>query len=35
MEKLGMRRWRTMPFEDWMLSVWAMTAADLPTRTDF
>ena len=28
MEKLGMRRWRTMPFEDWTLSIWAMTAAD-------
>ncbi|HET6918610.1 MAG TPA: GNAT family N-acetyltransferase [Jiangellaceae bacterium] len=26
MEKLGMRRWRTMPFEEWDLSVWAMTA---------
>jgi hypothetical protein len=31
MEKLGMHQWRTMPFEDWTLSVWAMTAAD---RTD-
>jgi len=28
MEKLGMRRWRTMPFEVWTLSIWAMTAAD-------
>jgi RimJ/RimL family protein N-acetyltransferase len=28
MEKLGMRRWRTMPFEDWRLSIWAMTASD-------
>jgi RimJ/RimL family protein N-acetyltransferase len=28
MEKLGMRRWRTMPFEVWNLSIWAMTASD-------
>ncbi|HMG32011.1 MAG TPA: GNAT family N-acetyltransferase [Jiangellaceae bacterium] len=28
MEKLGMRRWRTMPFEDWNLSIWAMTAPE-------
>ena len=28
MEKLGMHRWRTMPFEDWTLSIWAMTAAE-------
>jgi len=28
MEKLGMRRWRTMSCEVWTLSVWAMTAAD-------
>lgn len=30
MEKLGMSRWRTMPFEVWTLSIWAMTAADRP-----
>ena len=30
MEKLGMSRWRTLPFEGWTLSVWAMTAADRP-----
>jgi RimJ/RimL family protein N-acetyltransferase len=30
MEKLGMSRWRTLPFESWTLSVWAMTAADRP-----
>jgi RimJ/RimL family protein N-acetyltransferase len=30
MEKLGMNRWRTMPFEGWTLSAWAMTAADRP-----
>jgi RimJ/RimL family protein N-acetyltransferase len=28
MEKLGMRPWRTMPFEQWQLWIWAMTAAD-------
>ncbi|MGH8823764.1 MAG: GNAT family N-acetyltransferase [Jiangellaceae bacterium] len=28
MEKLGMQRWRTMLFEHWDLSIWAMTAAD-------
>jgi RimJ/RimL family protein N-acetyltransferase len=28
MQKLGMRPWRTMPFEGWQLWIWAMTAAD-------
>jgi RimJ/RimL family protein N-acetyltransferase len=28
MQKLGMRPWRTMPFEQWQLWIWAMTAAD-------
>lgn len=27
-EKLGMRPWRTMPFEQWELWIWAMIAAD-------
>ncbi|HEU0213573.1 MAG TPA: GNAT family N-acetyltransferase [Jiangellaceae bacterium] len=31
MEKLGMHLWRTVPFEDWTLTIWAMTAAE---RTD-
>jgi RimJ/RimL family protein N-acetyltransferase len=30
MEKLGMSPWRTLLFESWTLSVWAMTAADRP-----
>lgn len=28
MEKLGMRPWRTMPFEQWDLWIWTMAAAD-------
>jgi RimJ/RimL family protein N-acetyltransferase len=31
MEKLGMSRWRTMPFEGWTLPVWAKIAADRPS----
>ena len=28
MQKLGMRPWRTTPFEQWALWIWAMTPAD-------
>jgi RimJ/RimL family protein N-acetyltransferase len=28
MQKLGMRPWRTMPFEQWELWIWAMTPID-------